>query len=97
MPFAITRIWRELVNHHDDCYFCIVDITKYKGKDRKHIVYPNIPSSIAPVSHNEDLPIPISPFLEGTVEPEYISSSEEDYISFDEDLTWKPHFPIQQE
>ncbi|KAI6650107.1 hypothetical protein LOD99_6189 [Oopsacas minuta] len=99
MPFAIPRIWREPVNHHKDCYFCIVDITKYKGKrkDRKHIDYPNIPSSISPVSHKENLPIPISPFLEGIIEPAYISSSEEDYINFDEDLSWKPHFPNQQE
>ena len=30
MPFAILRIWREPIDHHDDCYFCIVDISKYK-------------------------------------------------------------------
>ena len=48
MPFAIPRIWREPTNHHDDCYFCMVDISKYKKtKDRKKIVYPSIPSSIA--------------------------------------------------
>ena len=36
MPFAIPRIWTELTNHHDDCYFCMVDISTYKKtKDRK--------------------------------------------------------------
>ena len=51
-PFAIPRIWREPTNHHDDCYFCMVDISKYKKtKDRKKIVYVSIPSSIAPVNH----------------------------------------------
>ena len=62
MPLAIPRIWRELTNHHDDCYFCMVDISKYKKtKDRKKIVYPSIPSSIAPVNHGPELPIPQPP------------------------------------
>jgi len=62
MPFAIPRIWREPTNHHDNCYFCMVDISKYKKpKDRKKIVYPNIPSSIAPVNHGPKLPIPNPP------------------------------------
>ena len=30
IPFAIPRIWREPTNHHDDCYFCMVNISKYK-------------------------------------------------------------------
>ena len=52
MLFAISRIWKEPTNHHDDCYFCMVDIFKYKKtKTRKKIVYPSIPSSIAPVNH----------------------------------------------
>jgi len=59
MPFAIQRIWREPSNHRDNCYFCMVDISQYtKPRDRKNIFYPNISSSIAPVSHNPDLPIP---------------------------------------
>ena len=62
MPFAIPRIWREPTNHHDDCYFCMVDISKYKKtKDRKKIVYPSIPSSIAPANHCAELPIPQPP------------------------------------
>ena len=27
MPFAIPRIWREPTNHHDNCYFCMADIS----------------------------------------------------------------------
>ena len=62
MPFAIPRIWREPTNHHDNCYFCMVDISKYKKtKNRKKIVYTNIPSSIAPVNHGAELPIPQPP------------------------------------
>ena len=36
MPFAVPRVWREQKNHHDDCYFCMIDITKYrKAKGRQ--------------------------------------------------------------
>ena len=62
MPFAIPQIWREPTNHHDDCYFCMVNISKYKSKkDRKNIVYPSISSSIAPVNYGPELPIPQPP------------------------------------
>ena len=60
MPFAISQIWREPTNHTDDCYFCIIDITKYrKGKSRK-LNNPSI-ASIAPVPHDQTLPIPSPP------------------------------------
>ena len=52
MPFAISRIWRDPYNHHDDCNFCIHFMVKKVG-DRMNISYPSIPSSIAPVSHYE--------------------------------------------
>ena len=65
MPFAIPRIWREPTNHLTDCYFCMEDVSHYrKSKDKKSIVYPSIPSSIAPVPYCEDLPIPKPPMLE---------------------------------
>ena len=64
MPFAIPRIWQVPSNQLNDCYFCRVDVSHYKKrKDKKSIVYPCIPSSIAPVPHCEDLPIPESPVL----------------------------------
>ncbi len=58
--FALPRIWREPTNHHDDCYFCMVDVSKYtKGKyntGRQTFDYPNTVSYIAPVSHDKHLP-----------------------------------------
>ena len=40
----------------------MVDITAYKKpQDKKKLVYPDIPSSIAPVPHDEHLPVPESP------------------------------------
>ncbi|MEL7005850.1 MAG: hypothetical protein AAFN93_24440 [Bacteroidota bacterium] len=62
MPFAVPRVWREPKNHHDDCYFCMIDISKYrKAKGRKSLPYPSIPSSIAPVPHGDTLPVPQLP------------------------------------
>ena len=62
MPFAIPRIWREPTNHNNDCYFCMVDISSYrKPSDKIKISYPSIPSSIAPLEHSQDLPIPFPP------------------------------------
>ena len=98
MPFAILRIWREPTNHLNDCYFCTVVVSHYrKSKGKKSIVYPSIPSSIAPVPHCEDLPISQpseleSPFSAG------ISSRENTDADFDKTGTSKePHFPNQQE
>ena len=97
MPFAIPRIWREPTNHHDNCYFCMVDISKYKKtKDRKKIVYPSIPLSIAPVNHGAELPIPQPP----TTRAISSTSSEDDNADFEVDTNCSskdPHFPNQEE
>jgi hypothetical protein len=35
MPFAIPMQWRERRNNHDDCYFCVVNLTGYNKKNKK--------------------------------------------------------------
>ena len=93
IPFAICRIWREPTNHHDDCYFCVVDVSKYiKTKDRKQIVYLSIPSSIASVNHGPELSIPQPP----TTHAISLISSEDDEADFEFDTqcsSKEPHFP----
>ena len=98
MPFEIPRIWREPKNHHDYCYFCIVDISKYKKcKDRRTaVVYPNIPSSIAPVPHCEDLLIPIPPSLPVVAKTDESKDSEDDTFNIARSSS-SPHFPAQLE
>lgn len=97
MPFAIPRIWREPSNHHNDCYFCIVDISKYKSvKNRRNLDYPSIPSSIAPVPHSNDLPVPKPPDQYSTDEESAIKSdSDETFLSEDEEKG--PHLLSQSE
>ena len=96
MPFAIPRIWREPTNHLNDCYFCLVDVSKAKSvKGRKNIEYPCLPSSIAPVPHSNELPIPIPPV--SPITDMEISSDEDNSEMFHEDSTKTPHFPNQEE
>ena len=100
MPFGIPRIWREPTNHHDDCYYCMVDISKFKNpRDRKSLIYPNIPSSLAPVLHSKELPVPQPPPLKAISDDEFSHKEDSDA---DVDFVEKspknvPHFPNQQE
>ena len=83
-PFAVPRIWRELANHLNDCYFCMVHVCGYKkAKDKKKLVYLNIPSSIAPVPHDEHMPIPVPPTTD-KVNME-ISDKNNDYMEKQDD------------
>ena len=60
--FAISKIWKESKNHGDDCYFYMTNILKYRAVEgKKALMYLNIPSSTAPVSHDESLPVPSPP------------------------------------
>ena len=55
MGFAVPMIWRQQRDHITDCYFCL---TKTKGcnqRNRKKILYPNLPSAIRPVPHSADV------------------------------------------
>ncbi|GBN42007.1 hypothetical protein AVEN_182617-1 [Araneus ventricosus] len=56
-------IWRELTNHIDDCYFCMVAPASggFTRKKKRTIEYPNLPSALRPVSHGKGLSIPEPP------------------------------------
>ena len=75
----------------------MVDLFHYrKSKGRKSFVSPSIPSSIAPVPHCEDIPIPEPPVLESSSSA---SISSEDFTDADFDTagtSTEPHFPNQQ-
>ena len=75
----------------------MMDISKYKKtKDRKKIVYPSIPSSIAPANHDPELPIPQSP----TTHAISSTSQEDDDADFEvvtQCFSEDPHFSNQIE
>ena len=62
MRFAIPRIWRETTDHSSNCFSCMVDPSKRRGgKNAPAIIYPDLLSSIAPVPHCSELPVPTPP------------------------------------
>ena len=103
MKFAIPRIWREPTNHTNDCYFCMVDpSTRRTGKNAPAIVYPSIPSSIAPVPHSDQLPVPIPTRCQDPVLADE-STVDEDDITIDDHVQnsnleeKKPYYPNQKD
>ena len=106
MNFAIPRIWREPTDHSSNCYFCMVDPSKRrKGKNSQPVVYPDIPSSSAPVPHSVELPIPTPPERVLPASMEISSESENEDHSNDDSYdaegggsyAREPHFPNQAE
>ncbi|XP_076337624.1 uncharacterized protein LOC143239890 [Tachypleus tridentatus] len=62
MKFAIPRIWCEPTDHSSNCYFCMVDpIKRRTGKNASAIMYPDLPSSITPLPHCPEPPVPTPP------------------------------------
>jgi hypothetical protein len=58
MPFAIPMVWREPTDHVSDCYFYLTSITGVTAKSKHIVQYPNLPSSMRPVPHSAELPVP---------------------------------------
>jgi hypothetical protein len=51
-------LWREPKNHSDDCYFCCCDVKGQNSKNKKVILYPNLPSVLYPAVHVPEVPVP---------------------------------------
>ncbi len=79
MLFAVPMVWHEPRCHFTDCYFCMTSTVKFFSKSRQKIQYPNIPSVVRPVPHNESLPISV-PQKAYTVEPETEKKLATDWI-----------------
>ena len=86
----------------DDCYFCMVDISRFrKTKNRHDIAYPSIPSSIAPVPHSSELPLP-KPLSnkaqeDSTASQDMEEDSDEEFNISHPHRNSEPHFPSQHE
>ncbi|KAL6478203.1 hypothetical protein MHYP_G00140380 [Metynnis hypsauchen] len=103
MHFAVPRIWCEPTDHSTNCYFCMVDPSKRRhGKNATPVTYPDIPSSIAPVPHCPELPVPTPP--DRATPPSEESSrsdtqedvEDHDFSSY-ADEEQKPYYPNQKD
>jgi hypothetical protein len=56
--FGAPVIWREPKNHSDGYYFCCCDINDDNSKNKKVILYTNLPSSLRPVVNDRQVPVP---------------------------------------
>ena len=64
MPFAVPMVWRKPSDHVTDCYSGLTPKLSQSGLNKKKaklIEYPNLPSAIRPVSHDESMPVPKAP------------------------------------
>ena len=59
LRFGIPMVWRELKNHVDDCYFCAVSTKGINRKNRNSLAYPNLESTIRPIPHCNEIPVPV--------------------------------------
>lgn len=103
MKFGDPRILREPTDHSTNCHFCMVDPSKRRtGKKAPAVIYPNIPSSIAPVPHGPELPVPNPPQGNETGDDSNSSESEEDFEEPNDSAEGgtnkkKPYYPNQKD
>ena len=84
LKFVFPMVWREPKDHHSDCYFCGIKTKGINRKNRNSVSYPSLDSAIRPVSHSEELPVPV---FEGLPQLESTISSEDDLSSTDTETT----------
>ena len=77
MPFTIPLVWREPTDLSSDCYFCFTNITVITSKNKHTVKYPDLPSTVRPVTHIEELPVP--KFLENLTFSSDSSDSDDDH------------------
>ena len=74
-------VWRSPKNHHDDCYFCMVNMLGWNRHKKNLWYYPDLESARRPVSHCEKVPIPVFSSL-----PKLVSN--DDLLYSDDDLLY---------
>ena len=84
LKFAFPMVWREPKDHYSDCYFCGIKTKGINRKNRNSVSYPSLDSAIRPVSHSEELPVPV---FKGLSKLESTISSEDDLSSTDIETT----------
>ena len=76
-------VWREQANNVDDWYFCMTNVAGFSSKSKGSIRYPNLLSSIRPISHSAELPPPLFTSLPEVVDEPESSTTEESSLEDD--------------
>lgn len=98
LGFGIPMVWREPQNHTDDCYFCMVNTSGFNSKNKKDIIYPDIPSARRPVLHSELLPVPVPKDLElCSTDSSSVAGGSDVDVNYHPDTTDKPQLFLQTE
>ena len=58
IPFGTPILWREGKGHDTDCYFCMKNLKRINCKNKHHVQYLDVPSSMKLVPHGTDLSVP---------------------------------------
>ncbi|GBL90510.1 hypothetical protein AVEN_179433-1 [Araneus ventricosus] len=59
MQFGVPMVWREPVNHYDDCYFCFKNVKGFNRDKKSKWEFSDLESAGRPVPYCEDIPIPV--------------------------------------
>ena len=59
LNFVIPMVWKEPTNHVTNCYYCAVDVTGINRKDQSSLKYLDLQSARRPVTHCDEIPVPI--------------------------------------
>ena len=78
MRFRVFMVWREPKTHHEDSYFCIVDMTGWNQQKKKDWYYPDIESARRPVPHCTEVPVPVFTFFPDFTADEALLEAMED-------------------
>ena len=81
LKFGVPMVWREPTNHLDNCYFCLVNVKGFNKKTKHLLKYPDILSTIRPVAHCHEIPVPVFdrlPEIDDDVISETTSNTDKD-------------------
>ena len=91
-------VWRSPNNHHDDCYFCLVNTSGWNRHKKNSCYYSDLESARRPVPHYEEVPIRVFSSLPKLVsnddlfaETEEVNSDDSNYSDsmFDAPAEWQ--------
>ena len=98
LKFGMPRIWREPTDHTNNCYFCMVVMTSHdRGKKTDMFNYLDLPSSLCPMIHCQELPVPHLPLVITRDDSTTSSNETEDacHVFVADDTQAIPYFPNQ--